>query len=104
MCHKGTLPAEHSFMEVSPSNVILSTLKMEAGYNERDLIIRLYECQGRRTEARISFPWPVTAEERDLIERPVPNPALIESAGTTNEIAVPLGPWEVKTMRIVRKQ
>ncbi len=104
MCHKGTLPAEDSFIEVSPSDVILSTLKMAAGYNDRSLIVRLYESQGRKTTARISFPWPVTAEERDLIERPVTNPALFESAAKSNEIAVPLGPWEIKTIRVVRKQ
>jgi alpha-mannosidase len=103
MAHKGSLPAERGFIRVSPSNVVLSTLKMESGYNSRSLIIRLYETSGRKGEARIAFPWPVTAEETDLIERPVRDPSLFQSSGAANEIAVPLGAWEIKTIRVSRK-
>jgi alpha-mannosidase len=104
MTHKGSLPAEHAFFKIAPSNVILSTLKMESGYNSRNIIIRLYEAFGRKTEARISFPWPVTAEETDLIERPVNDPSLFQSSGPANEIAVPMRAWEIKTIRVSRKQ
>jgi len=103
MTHPGTLAAERSFIAASPANVVLSTLKMESGYNSRNLILRLYETFGKKTEAKISFPWPVQAEEVDLIERPVKGAAVRSSQGAANEISVPVGPYEIKTLKVVRK-
>jgi alpha-mannosidase len=104
MSHKGTLPAERSFVLSSPSNVVLSGFKMESGYNSRNVIVRLYEAFGRKTEARISFPWPVEVRETDLIERPVKGAAPWVSSGEDNGIAVSLKPYEIKTLRVARKQ
>jgi alpha-mannosidase len=103
MSHTGTLPAVHSFIRSSPSNVILSTLKMESGYNSRVVIVRLYEVFGRKTEARISFPWPVQVQETDLIERPVTGAVVRTSSGAENGVTVPMGAYEIKTIRVVRK-
>ncbi|HVP92040.1 MAG TPA: glycoside hydrolase family 38 C-terminal domain-containing protein [Terriglobales bacterium] len=102
MAHKGTLPAVHSFLRASPSNVVLSSLKMESGYNSRSVILRLYEAFGRRTEARVSFPWPVQAVATDLIERSIAGAAILTSAGAANELVVPMGPYEIKTLRVTR--
>jgi len=103
MTHSGTLPAERSFVQVAPAGIVLSTLKMESGYNSRNLIVRLYEAFGEKTEAKISFPWPVQAVETDLIERPVKGAAAWSSQGPANEISVPVGPYEIKTLKVVRK-
>jgi len=103
MSHKGTLPAEQSFVRASPSNIVLSGFKMESGYNSRHIIIRLYEAFGRKTEARVSFPWPVEAEETDLIERPVKGTGLRVASGEDNGIVVPMKPYEIKTLRVARK-
>jgi alpha-mannosidase len=103
MVHKGPLGAAHSFLRSSPSNVILSTLKMESGYNNRNMIVRLYEAFGRQTEARISFPWPVQAVEADLIERAAAGAVVQTSTGADNEIVVAMGPYEIKTLRVTRK-
>ncbi|MGA2533724.1 MAG: glycoside hydrolase family 38 C-terminal domain-containing protein [Candidatus Aminicenantales bacterium] len=103
MTHPGTLPAARSFVQVAPANIVLSTLKMESGYNSRNLIVRLYETFGKKTEAKLSFPWPVQAVETDLIERPVKDTAVWSSQGAANEIAVPVGPYEIKTLKVVRK-
>ena len=103
MTHPGTLPAACSFVQVAPANIVLSTLKMESGYNSRNIIVRLYETSGNKTEAKISFPWPVQAVETDLIERPVTGAAAWSSQGAANEIAVPVGPYEIKTLRVARK-
>jgi alpha-mannosidase len=113
MSHKGDLPAEKSFIRISPpsalpssasaSSVVLSTLKMESGYNVRRMIIRLYEAFGRKAEPRISFPWPVEAQETDLIERPLPGAAVMTSSGAANEVLVPMGAYEIKTLRVTRK-
>jgi alpha-mannosidase len=96
--HGGTLPKAHSFVRVGPANVILSALKKEMGYAEQGLVLRLYEIRGEKTEAKIEFPWAVDARETDLIERPTGKPL-----GSGMSITVPLAPYEIKTIRIVRQ-
>ena len=98
LSHPGPLPAARGFVRVGPDNVVLSALKMENGYNNRNLIIRLYETQGRKTEASIEWPWPVQAVETDLIERPLKK---IEGEGAT--LRLTLAPYEIKTVRIMKQ-
>lgn len=97
MSHPGPLPPARGFVRVGPDNVVLSALKMETGYNNRNLIVRLYETRGRTTEATIEWPWPVQAVETDLIERPLKK---IEGAGA--KLRLTLAPYEIKTVRIMR--
>jgi alpha-mannosidase len=98
LVHGGTLPKAHSFIQVGPANVILSALKKEMGYAEWGLILRLYEINGEKTEAKIELPWKVEAQEVDLIERPSG-----KTIGSGTSITVPLAPYEIKTIRVVRK-
>ena len=98
MAHPGPLPAARGFVHVGPDNVVLSALKMETGYNNRNMIVRLYETQCRKTEASIEWPWPVQAVETDLIERPLKR---IESEGAI--LRLTLAPYEIKTVRIIRQ-
>jgi len=98
LVHGGMLAKVHSFVRVRPGNVVLSALKKEMGYAERGLVLRLYEIHGVKTEAKVEFPWPVEAEEADLIERPAGKPL-----GSGTAILVPLAPYEIKTIRVTRK-
>jgi alpha-mannosidase len=98
MVHPGALPKVHSFVKAGPANVVLSALKKEMGYAEPGLILRLYEIHGEKVEARIELPWAVEAQEADLIERPTG-----KSLGSGKTITVPMEPYEIKTIRIVRK-
>jgi len=98
MIHAGTLPKAHSFIKAGPANVILSAVKKEMGYAEPGLILRLYEIHGEKAEAKIELPWAVEAQETDLIERRTGRPI-----GSGTSITVPLGPYEIKTVRIVKK-
>jgi alpha-mannosidase len=98
MAHPGSLPARSSFVRVEPANVVLSALKMASGYNDRAMIVRLVEMEGRPTDAIVEWPWPVEAWETDLIERPLKK---IEGEGTSVRVA--LAPYEIKTVRITRK-
>ena len=68
------------------------------GYAEWGLVLRLYETTGEKTEARIELPWAVEASECDLIERPAE-----KSLGTGRTLTVPLAPYEIKTIRLVKK-
>ncbi len=96
--HGGDLPKVHSFIKVGPANVVLSALKKEMGYAESGLILRLYEIHGEKTEAKIDLPWSVEAQEVDLIERQTG-----KTIGSGPSITVPLAPYEIKTIRVVRK-
>jgi len=98
LVHGGTLPKAHSFIKAGPANVILSAVKKEMGYAEWGLILRLYETHGEKTEAKIDLPWKVEASECDLIERPTG-----KAIGSGTSITVPLAPYEIKTIRVVRK-
>jgi alpha-mannosidase len=95
MSHPGKWPAEQSFLRVTPRNVILSSLKKEAGYFNRAAVLRVYETSGREMEAIIEFPGPVDAWETDLIERP------LEKIKTDGKILrFRIKPFDIRTFRI----
>ncbi len=98
MTHPGTLPAETSFVRVDAANIILSAVKMEAGYNARGLIFRFYETAGQRTDVNVELPWVGVATEADLIERP--GKTIGQAAKT---LPLSFEPYEIKTIRVVRK-
>ena len=98
LVHSGDLPKVHSFIKAGPANVILSAVKKEMGYAEGGLILRLCEIHGEKTDAKIDLPWNVEAQEADLIERPTG-----KTIGSGTSITVPLAPYEIKTIRVVRK-
>jgi alpha-mannosidase len=98
MAHPGTLQAETSFVRVDAANIILSAVKMEAGYNARGLIFRFYETAGQRTDVNVELPWVGEATEADLIERPGKP---LGHAGKT--LPLSFEPYEIKTIRIVRR-
>ncbi|MDD8025593.1 MAG: glycoside hydrolase family 38 C-terminal domain-containing protein [Acidobacteriota bacterium] len=98
MIHTGSLPAETSFVQAGPANVILTALKKESGYYERGWIVRLYESEGRATDAKLDLPWEVVASETDLIERPLGG-----TIGRGKSLTIPLKPFEIKTVRLIRK-
>jgi alpha-mannosidase len=68
------------------------------GYAERGLVLRLYEIHGEKVEAKLELPWAVDARETDLIERPTG-----KTLGSGTSITVPLGSYEIKTIRLVRR-
>lgn len=94
--HRGRLPARNSFLKVEPSNVIVTALKKAE--ESDDLILRFYECEGRGGTASISFGMPAkSVRETNLIEQPVKGLDIPVHSG---RISVPIGKWEIKTLRI----
>jgi alpha-mannosidase len=72
--HKGKLPGEKELLSVNPPNILLSGIKKA----EKDggLIIRLYETDGKATEAKVRIDSALvkgnsTAVETDILERPL---------------------------------
>ncbi|MGH9499343.1 MAG: alpha-mannosidase [Terriglobales bacterium] len=92
--HKGSLPAERSFVEIEPENVVVTALKKAE--DDNGLILRFYEWAGKESEVNVHFPNTAqTAEETDLMERPTGN--LSMSAGV---VTVPTKPYEIKTIKV----
>jgi len=104
MAHAGILKPERSFIRVEPENVILTAFKKGTGYAERGLILRFCETFGRATEVRVLLPWAVAAENADLLERPVRGKkGPVGVSGDGLEVALTLAPYEIRTVRVVRK-
>jgi alpha-mannosidase len=92
--HAGTLPPEHSFIEIEPGNVIVTAVKKAADNNS--LIVRFYEWAGKASEVKLQLPSTASqASEADLIERTTRGLPLAK--GT---VTVPTNPFEIKTVRI----
>ena len=52
--HKGTLPAEYSFVKMNAPNLVLTTFKKAEDSNA--FIFQWYESEGKDTEAELEFP------------------------------------------------
>jgi alpha-mannosidase len=94
--HDGRLPAAHSFVRVSSSNLVVTALKKAE--DSDDLILRFYECKGGSGNAGIAFGFGVSkVQETDLSERPL---TALPIPVTADSITVPFGKWEIKTLKL----
>ena len=95
--HDGALPPVYSFFSASPDNVALTSVKRAE--DGGGIVLRLVETEGRPADASISLPWaPVSVTETNLIEDEIPdgvNPAI-----SGNSLTVPLGAFEIKTLKL----
>ncbi len=92
--HQGALPAQHSFVEVTPENVVLTAMKKAE--DDDSLILRFYEWSGKNTAVKIQLPTGAqTAQEADLMERPTGSLSL-----QANTVTVPTKPYEIKTVKV----
>ena len=92
--HQGALPAQHSFLQVSSDNVIVSAVKKAE--NDNALIVRFYEWSGKPGEVDLQVPPGATAAtETDLMEKPTDSLAV-----TSNGIKVATKPYEIKTIKV----
>lgn len=92
--HEGELSAEHSFLEVSGNNVVVTALKKTEADNS--LVLRYYEWAGREGEVKFKLPPGARqAWETDMLERPTGDLPL---EGST--IVAHTKPYEIKTIKI----
>jgi len=74
-CHKGELPQNSSFLQVSAENVLLTVMK-EAEDRSGDVILRMVETAGRSCEAVVVIP------------------------ALSRELTLSFTPFEIKTVRV----
>jgi len=88
-------------VRVDGDGVVVEALKL-AEDRSGDLIVRLYEAYGRRTQALVTFDLPVVSiAETDLLERELPEPAAL--TGVDGGIAsLRLRPFQLLTLRVRR--
>jgi len=95
--HEGEIPPSHSFIEVSPDNVILTVMKKAE--DSEETILRLYETNNKDTEAKIYFDKaPSAIYETDLMEwgKYIKEKKL---PVTGNYVTIPLAHSEIKTLK-----
>jgi alpha-mannosidase len=92
--HDGTLDPEGSFVQLQPSNLMLTAMKQAE--DDASLVLRFYEWAGKDVDAKLSLAGKVaSASETDLMEREI-SPLQLGNS----EITVHTGPYEIKTVKV----
>lgn len=93
--HTGTLPAEHSFVDVAPDHVVLTAMKKAE--DSHALVFHLYEWAGKGGSIELRVPPGATgAVETNLLEKP--EGAALPIAG--DRVTVPVHPYEIVAVRV----
>jgi alpha-mannosidase len=93
--HDGSLPAEHSFIRVTPDNVVLTAVKKSEDADA--LILHFYEWAGKETKVKIEVPAGASsAELTDLMENPSGKVLSVEAGSVT----VPVGKYAIESLRV----
>jgi alpha-mannosidase len=93
--HTGALPAEHSFVSVAPSDIVLTAMKKAE--DTHSLEFHFYEWAGKSGELALRVPPGATgAVETNLMETPEGSPLAVSN----NEVRVPFKPYEILAVRV----
>jgi alpha-mannosidase len=92
--HSGSLNQEFSFVEINRENVFIEVVKKAE--DSEDIIVRLYECYNRRTNADLKFFDKLSSVvECDMMENDLQT---ISFSGNSFEFEIK--PYEIKTFKI----
>jgi len=94
----GGLPDAYSFIKTESDHVVLYAMKQMEGFYDTDAILRFFECEGREGDVSIQLPRSVRVLETNLLEDVV-----LGNIGEGQTIRFQMKPWEIKTLRLVRK-
>jgi alpha-mannosidase len=93
--HTGSLPPQHSFIEIEPSSVILTAVKKSE--DDDALILRFYEWAGKPTHVKIQLPHGVaSAVMTNLLETPDGTHVTV----THDSAEVDVTPYSINSMKI----
>jgi alpha-mannosidase len=94
----GGLPDAYSFIKTESDHVVLYAMKQMEGFYDTDAILRFFECEGREGDVSIELPRSVRVLETNLLEDIV-----LGTIGEGQTIRFHMKPWEIKTLRLVRR-
>ncbi len=93
--HTGALPAEHSFVSVAPSDIVLTAMKKAE--DTHSLEFHFYEWAGKSGELALRVPPGATgAVETNLMETPEGSALPMQN----NELRLPFKPYEILAVRV----
>jgi alpha-mannosidase len=96
--HYGYLPAEHSFVEITPQNLLVTVLKKAE--DSDDLILRFYETQGRDCNAKIilsPFMGIDAVHKTDLLENELEDIPVSE-----DKFEISTGKFSIETFKLMK--
>jgi len=97
--HEGYFPAQHSFVQCSAENIIVTALKKCE--DDDSLILRFYETHGQAVDLNFQFSVNIlSVNETDLLERDLEGSTI---AIENNELSIHVAPFEIRTFRLVRE-
>jgi alpha-mannosidase len=95
MPHSGSLPLEHSFVNVEPQNVVLTAMKKAE--DSEGLIFRVFEWAGKSSDVQIKVPSGATsATVTNLMEKTEGSPFKV----INDTVTVPIHPFEILSVRV----
>ncbi len=93
--HTGAMPAEHSFVAVSPDNVVLTAMKKAE--DSHSLVFHMYEWAGKSGNIVLRVPPGTTgAVETNLMEKPEGGSLPLNG----DQVTVPVHPYEIVAVRV----
>lgn len=93
--HQGGLPAQYSFVQLSPDDVVLTAVKKAE--DDNSLIFRFYEWAGKNGEVQIHLPaGAVSAIETNLMEKPLGSPLRLQNGA----VSIATRGYEIKTVKV----
>jgi alpha-mannosidase len=93
--HAGSLPAEHSFVSVTPENVVLTAVKKAE--DAKGLIFRMYEWAGKDSTVEFHVPPGATgATVTNMMETPEGSALAVSG----DLVKAPIHPYEILTIRV----
>ena len=95
---KGGLPDAFSFIKTNSNHVALYAFKQMEGFYDTDAIARFVELEGQEGNVTIQLPRFFKVEETNLLEDTV-----LAQVGEGDSISFHMKPWEIKTLRFIRK-
>ena len=98
--HPGSLQPEHSFVSVSPENVVLTAVKKAEDTNS--LIFRVYEWAGKAATVDFHVPPGATAATvTNMMEAPEGSALSIRGGSMSGDVvSAPIKPFEILTVRV----
>jgi len=92
--HQGTLPAQYSFVQIQPDNVVLTAIKRAE--DEDSLILRFYEWAGQESDVKLQVPAGAqSAAETNLMEKTI-SPLSLQN----DTVIVHTKPYEIRTVKV----
>ncbi|MFY7951653.1 MAG: glycoside hydrolase family 38 C-terminal domain-containing protein, partial [Armatimonadaceae bacterium] len=94
----GTLGTRGRFLDVDVPNVVLSAVRT----SDDGLVVRVYEAHGKPVNgAVLRTLWEIeSAEDVDLIERPIAGTAPVERGDDGSSVRFDLTPWQIRTFHL----